>query len=77
MMIEATRTRQPAIPYEIEVEASGSVELPTPFTPSARLIIFVIQTDPITDTFADLTAAATSSTDFWDNPLDDEDWNNV
>jgi predicted nucleotidyltransferase len=25
--------------------------------------------------FDDLTAAASSSLDFWDNPLDDEDWN--
>lgn len=27
------------------------------------------------DAANDLVAAATSSTDFWDNPLDDEDWN--
>jgi hypothetical protein len=26
---------------------------------------------------ADLTSAATSSTDFWNNPYDDEDWNNA
>jgi hypothetical protein len=25
----------------------------------------------------DLIAAAVSSTDFWDNPEDDEDWNNA
>ena len=29
------------------------------------------------DEFADLVAAAGSSTGFWDNPLDDEDWNVV
>lgn len=77
MMIEATRTLQPVIQYEIEVEASGRVELPTPFAPGARLIIFVVQADPPTEIFADLTAAATSSTNFWDNPLDDADWNNA
>lgn len=77
MMIETTRTLQPAIQYEIEVEASGRVELPVPFAPGARLIIFVIQADPPTESFADLTAAAASSTAFWDNPLDDEDWNNA
>ncbi|OQX24114.1 MAG: hypothetical protein BWK80_22455 [Desulfobacteraceae bacterium IS3] len=26
---------------------------------------------------ADLLLSAQSSTDFWDNPFDDEDWNNV
>ena len=32
---------------------------------------------PFGDEFTDLVAAAGSSTDFWDNPLDDEDWNNA
>jgi hypothetical protein len=27
------------------------------------------------DTFQDLLAAAQTSLEFWDNPLDDEDWN--
>jgi len=31
----------------------------------------------IADDFADLTAAAQSSLDFWDNPWDDEDWNDA
>lgn len=77
MMIETTRTLQPAIQYEIEVQSSGRVELPGPFTPGARLIVFVIQAEPQGETFHDLVAASTSSTDFWDNPLDDEDWNNA
>jgi hypothetical protein len=77
MMIETTRTLQPAIQYEIEVQASGRVELPGSFTPGTRLIVFVIQTDLPTESFDDLTAASTSSTDFWNNPLDDEDWNNA
>lgn len=76
MMIETTRTLQPTIQYEIEVQSSGRVELPGPFTPGSRLIIFVIQTEPSAETFHDLVAASTSSTDFWDNPLD-EDWNNA
>jgi len=29
------------------------------------------------DLLADLLSAAESSLDFWDNPLDDEDWNSV
>ena len=30
-----------------------------------------------TDEFADLTEAAQSNLEFWDNPTDDEDWNDV
>ena len=30
---------------------------------------------PDADDFADLVEAAVTSTDFWDNPMDDEDWN--
>jgi hypothetical protein len=29
------------------------------------------------DDVNDLVEAAASSTDFWDNPLDDEDWNDA
>jgi hypothetical protein len=29
----------------------------------------------VTDEFADLTEAAQSSLEFWDDPLDDEEWN--
>lgn len=29
------------------------------------------------DDFADLFSAARSSTDFWDNPVDDQEWNDA
>ena len=32
------------------------------------------QTPQTTDEFADLVSASESSTSFWDNPLDEEDW---
>jgi hypothetical protein len=76
-MIESQQTRQSAIKYEIEVQEPGRVEISGPFAPGAHLIIFVIQEDPLDDPFADLVAASASSTAFWDNPLDDEDWNNA
>jgi hypothetical protein len=34
------------------------------------------QVEPADD-FYDLVLASESSLDFWDNPLDDEDWNNI
>ncbi len=76
-MIESQQALHPAIKYEIEVQEPGRVELSVPFAPGVRLIIFVIQDNEPVDAFADLVAAAGSSTAFWDNPLDDEDWNNA
>jgi hypothetical protein len=35
------------------------------------------QSDDVTVEFDDLTQASTSSTDFWDNAIDDADWNEV
>jgi hypothetical protein len=48
------------------------VEFTVPFSPGAKLAVFVLEE---VDTTADLVSAAQSSLDFWNNPLDDEDWN--
>ncbi len=66
---------QTALKYDVDVGEEGRVELRVPFPPGARVIVFVIE-EPA-DTFNDLVLAAESSLDFWDNPLDDEDWNNA
>jgi hypothetical protein len=50
------------------------VEFKVPFPPGAQVVVFVIEAAG--DAFADLLQAAQSSLDFWDNPFDDEDWNN-
>jgi hypothetical protein len=47
------------------------VDLPLPPGTPVEVIVFV----PAPDDFSDLVAAAGSVTGFWDNPLDDEDWN--
>ena len=64
---------QTALKYEVEVHDQGRIELEVPFAPGSRLVIFVIQ--DMIDSFGDLLSAAQSSLEFWDNPLDDEDWN--
>ena len=55
------------------VGPGGKVEVNFPIAPGTpvEVIVFI----PAPDEFADLTAAAASSLEFWDNPLDDEDWN--
>ncbi len=66
---------QAALKYELEVREKGRVELHVPFPVGARVTVFVIE--EWADNFSDLASAAQSSLDFWDNPYDDEDWNNA
>ena len=64
-----------AFKYDMEVKEEGRVELSVPLPPGARVTVFVIEESG--EKFDDLMSAAQSSIDFWDNPLDDEDWNNA
>ncbi len=66
---------QTALKYDMAVADNGRVELHVPFPAGARITVFVIE--DTTEAFADLLSAAQSSLDFWDNPYDDEDWNNA
>jgi hypothetical protein len=59
------------------VREHGRVELQTPFAPGERITVVVIRDAQAAETFEDLVAASESSLAFWDNPLDDEDWNNA
>ena len=64
-----------ALKYDAEVQDNGRLELTVPLPAGARVIVFVIE-EPDGET-TDLIAAAESSLAFWDNPWDDEDWNNA
>lgn len=66
------REAQPALHYEVTAGPEGQVEIVGPFHHGQRLTVLVL---PEPQEFDELTAAASSSLDFWDNPLDDEDWN--
>ena len=66
---------QTALKFETEVLRDGKLELQVPFAAGRHVTVIVVPEQP--DSFSDLTAAAQSSLDFWDNPLDDEDWNNA
>jgi hypothetical protein len=64
-----------ALKYEVTVQADGRVELTVPFTAGKKVIVFIIQEAVEDGPFDDLVYASTTSTAFWDNPIDDEDWN--
>jgi hypothetical protein len=64
-----------AYKFETNISPSGKVELTVPLPPGTPVEVFIVTPD--VDEFQDLVSAADSSTAFWDNPLDDEDWNNA
>jgi len=64
-----------ALKYEVEVGDQGRVELIVPFATGARIVVYVRREGD--ESVPDLMAAAESSLGFWDNPLDDEDWNDA
>ena len=66
---------QTAFKYDVQVMEEGRVELYVPIPAGAYVTVVVIPES--TDTFGDLLVAAESSLGFWDNPYDDEDWNNA
>lgn len=63
---------QNTLKYETEVKPGGRVELQVPLPAGVPVTVFVIEAN---GHFQDLALASQSSLDFWDNPLDDEDWN--
>jgi hypothetical protein len=65
-----------AYKFETEVLPGGKLELTVPVSAGSRVEVIVI-THGTSDDFEDLVDAAKSSTDFWDNPMDDADWNNA
>ncbi|MDX1946016.1 MAG: hypothetical protein SFU86_11515 [Pirellulaceae bacterium] len=75
IMNDASLIPLTALKFEANVQERGRVELIVPFAAGARVHIFVVE-EP-RDTGNDLVLAAQSSLDFWDNRLDDEDWNHA
>jgi hypothetical protein len=61
------------VKYRAEVNEQGVVELHVPFHPGAHVTVFVIEDSE--GSFDDMLVTTQKSLDFWDNPLDDEDWN--
>ena len=63
----------PGFKFETDVTTDGTVTLKLPLPPGTRVEIVVLA--PEVDGFSDLVEASASSTAFWDNAWDDEDWN--
>jgi hypothetical protein len=61
--------------YDIVVPPDGRIEVQLPLPAASRVTVYVIEKPP--QELDELTAASVSSTDFWNNPEDDEDWNDA
>ena len=60
---------------DLKVPFDGRIEVQVPIAAGSQVTVYVV---PQQDTTIDeLTSCALSSTDFWENPADDEDWNNA
>ncbi|MCP4418643.1 MAG: hypothetical protein GY805_18640 [Chloroflexi bacterium] len=66
---------QKAFKYQVEVSSEGHIELDVPMPPGTHVTIFIVEESE--ELFTDMVSASESSLGFWDNPLDDEDWNNA
>jgi len=61
--------------YHVEVPPDGRIELQVPLPAGSQVSVYVVEHAGTGRD--DLLEAAGSSTDFWDNPADDEDWNHA
>ncbi len=61
--------------YVTTISPHGKIEVDVPLPPGTPVEVLVLS--PNDDYFVDLVAAATLRLDFWDNELDDEDWNDA
>ena len=66
---------QNAFKYEATVGADGKVHVDVPVSPGTKVEVLILT--PREDDFSDLVQAASANLDFWDNPWDDEDWNDA
>ena len=74
MVMEVFMSGQTALKFETEVTVNGQIEVTVPFPAGAQVTVFVKEAG---DSFSDLLHASESSLAFWDNPTDDQDWNNA
>jgi hypothetical protein len=61
--------------YDLEVSSDGRIQVELPLPAGSHVTIYVVEQADAEST--DLLAASVSSTDFWENPEDDEDWNHA
>ena len=59
--------------YDLDVTADGRIEVQLPLPTASHVTLYVVEGSD--EEFNEVLIAASSSTDFLDNPEDDADWN--
>jgi hypothetical protein len=73
-MLQPNLSQSP-LQYEVEVGEQGQIQLQVPFSVGQKIVVLVME--PLQDNVNDLVAASTSSLAFWDNDIDDAEWNHA
>jgi hypothetical protein len=61
--------------FDAQVPPGGKIEFSVPLPPGSQVTIIVSEAHHVE--FNELLDASTSSSAFWDNAYDDEDWNDA
>jgi hypothetical protein len=61
--------------YDLKVPPDGRIEMQLPLPAGSNVTVYVVEQSDAE--FTDLLTSSLSSTEFWDNPEDDEDWNHA
>lgn len=61
--------------FDVQVPADGCVKVQLPLLAGSQVTMYVVESSDAN--LDDLLAASATSTDFWYNSEDDEDWNNA
>jgi hypothetical protein len=73
-----TRMRTIEVTVTVTPDGTLTAQAPPDVPPGEHLAVLVVDVDgQTTEDWSDLVAAAASGLDFWDNPYDDEDWNDA
>ena len=64
-----------ALKFYVKIGENGKIDLPELGKLKGRRAEIIIL--PLEESFEDLLMASQSSLGFWDNPIDDEIWNNA
>ena len=64
-----------ALKFYVKIGEDGKIDLPELEKLKGRRAEIIIL--PLEESFEDLLIASESGLDFWDNPIDDEIWNNA
>jgi hypothetical protein len=66
-----------AVKYEMKVNKRGKIVLPSLSLKQGTSVEVIVLVHDHDEESTDLLAASGSSLDFWDNPIDDEVWNDA